>query len=186
MDAETASRKGVEIWKPVRDFESQYEVSNLGRVRSLDRILERPHKVQGTVEVFHKGKILRPGPSVSGHLSVVLGRNNTRSVHSLVLEAFIGYCPPHKECLHRNGTSDDNRLHNLHWGTRKQNIADAFKHGTIPLGEEKATAKLKNSDIPKIRRMIKRGMPMNSIGKEFGVSTAAISQVRDGITWRHV
>jgi hypothetical protein len=82
--------------------------------------------------------MLRPGPSNYGHLSVVLGRRNTRMVHTLVLEAFVGPRPPGKEACHGNGQPGDNRLSNLRWGTRSENIADAVRHGTWHSEKRKA------------------------------------------------
>ena len=65
-----------------------------------------------------------------GHLSVALGRGNSRCVHELVLLAFVGAKPPKHECRHLNGDPADNRLENLAWGTRSENIKDAVAHGT--------------------------------------------------------
>lgn len=119
-----------EVWKPVPGYEGLYEVSDQGRVRSLDRYVQCSGPVKGAYVSFKKGRLLRPGPSNYGHLSVVLGRGQTRMVHDLVLRAFVG-CPPAKhECCHGNGDPSDNRLENLRWGTRSENILDAVKHGT--------------------------------------------------------
>lgn len=120
----------TEIWKAIPTYEGMYEVSNYGRVRSLDRDVVCFGKVKGAYTSRKKGRLLRPGPSNFGHLSVVLGRRNTRMVHELVLTAFVGPRPAHCECRHLNGDPADNRLENLRWGTRSENILDAVKHGT--------------------------------------------------------
>lgn len=120
----------METWKAVPGYEGVYEVSDQGRVRSLDRYVQCSGPVKGAYVSLKKGRLLRPGPSNYGHLSVVLGRRQTRMVHDLVLRAFVG-CPPAKhECCHNNGAPSDNRLENLRWGTRSENILDAVKHGT--------------------------------------------------------
>jgi len=106
----------IEIWKPIPGYEGQYEVSDQGRIKSYRRRKE--------------GQILRPGRMTAGHLSVSLGRRNSQCVHRLVLLAFVGPPPVCHECLHANGDPSDNRLVNLRWGTRSENIADAIKHGT--------------------------------------------------------
>jgi hypothetical protein len=113
----------TERWLPVVGFEGLYEVSDLGRVKSHRRGAPR---------------ILRPGPSNYGHLSVVLGRGNTRMVHRLVLEAFAGPCPRGHESLHGDGGPTDNKLSNLRWGTRTENIRDAVRHGTWHSEKRKA------------------------------------------------
>jgi hypothetical protein len=104
-----------EQWRPVPGFEGKYEVSDLGRVKSLR---------------WTPPRILRPGPSNYGHLSVALGQRNTRMIHQLVLLAFVGPRPPGQEARHLDGDPANNRLDNLCWGTRGDNIRDAVRHGT--------------------------------------------------------
>ena len=57
------------------------------------------------------------------------GKVTCRYVHRLVLEAFVGPCPPGLECLHRDHDTANNRLRNLRWGTRTENIEDKVKAG---------------------------------------------------------
>jgi len=106
----------MEIWKLVPGYDGKYEVSDQGQIRSYKR---RP-----------EGCILRPGRMPGGHLSVALGRKNSQCVHKLVLLAFVGAAPDKHECLHINGDPADNRLPNLRWGTRSENILDAVRHNT--------------------------------------------------------
>lgn len=101
-----------ERWLPIVGF-PDYMISSEGRVYS--------HFSQ---------KFLRPGIASNGYPTVALGRGNTRTVHSLVAEAFIGPCPPGQEVRHDNGDRKNPHLSNLLYGTRAQNIADAIAHGT--------------------------------------------------------
>ena len=120
----------MEIWKDVPGYEGQYQVSDKGRVRSLDRTISQMSRY-GTLYLKDiKGVVLRPGRMPAGHMSVSLGRNNSQCVHKLVLLAFVGPAPEGHECLHGNGDPSDNRLENLRWGTRGDNIRDAICHGT--------------------------------------------------------
>jgi hypothetical protein len=119
-----------EVWKAIPGYEGQYEVSNQGNVRSLDRYVECEGPIKGRYLSKKKGRALRPGPSNFGHMSVVLGKHNTHFVHKLVLLAFVGPAPDKHECCHSNGDPADNRLENLRWGTRSENIKDAVRHGT--------------------------------------------------------
>jgi hypothetical protein len=105
-----------EIWKDVPEYEGRYQVSNKGRVRSFVR--------------YSSGILLRPGRMPEGHMSVSLGRNNSQCVHKLVLLAFVGPPTIGHECRHLNGDPSDNRIENLVWGTRSENILDAVAHGT--------------------------------------------------------
>jgi hypothetical protein len=105
-----------EIWKPVPSYEGRYEVSNLGRVRSY---------VRNSAGVF-----LKPGRSTHGYLTVSLGRKNSRTLHSLVAETFIGTRPAGQEVLHKDGSRTNNCVENLRYGTRSENIRDAVKQGS--------------------------------------------------------
>lgn len=122
----------LEEWRPVVGYEGLYEVSNLGRVRGLDRIIanNRP----GTTRTW-RGRILRQTIRDTGHRTLHLARDGhprARGVHCLVLEAFVGPCPPGMEACHNNGIPNDNRLTNLRWDTRLANMLDRITHGTDP------------------------------------------------------
>ena len=101
-----------ERWRPIFNFPA-YMVSDQGRVYS--------HRMQ---------KYLRPGIASNGYPTVALGRGNTRTLHSLVAEAFIGLCPKGQEVRHRDGIRANPKLSNLRYGTRRDNILDAIAHGT--------------------------------------------------------
>ncbi len=159
----------VEIWKDCLN-DPGYEVSNLGRVRSKDRIVQTSNGQNR----FYRGQMLRPGMVKSGHLTVACGKGNSRSVHVLVLEAFVGPAPKGKECLHKNGVPWDNRWDNLRWGTRSQNIRDNAKHGKGNLTTEQAD---------EIRRRFKPRHSVDggvALAAEFGVPPHVIYGVTNG------
>jgi len=107
-----------EVWKPIAGWPN-YEVSDLGRVRSLPR--ERA-----------RGGILKPQRDSGGYQKVALsrpGQVRRFRVHKLVAEAFIGPCPPGEEARHLNDVKDDNRAANLAYGTRRDNGRDAVENG---------------------------------------------------------
>ena len=99
-----------ETWKPVPGYEMKYHVSDLGRVRSLPRWDGRRNM---------SGKVLSPGGSKSGHETVALGKGNSKTVHSLVLLAFIGPRPEGADILHGNHVHWDNRLCNIRYTPRE-------------------------------------------------------------------
>lgn len=138
----------AEQWKDVVGFEGKYQVSDLGRVRSLDRLV--PAGPGGHGRRLVKGRVLRPAPQDSGHLTVVLGRGNTKSVHTLVMRAFRGMPAPGLEVLHSNHQPADNRLANLEYGTRSQNLKMDYAVG-------------------------KRHVPANFIGARWRARDAAVS-----------
>lgn len=123
----------VEVWKDIPGQEGRYQVSDQGRVRSL------PHYVRlvahgKETKRLSPGRVLRPGPMKSGHLSVAIGKGNSRQVHQLVLEAFVGPRPTGCEVLHLNHHPADNRLENLRYGTRSENLRMDYQAGrrTVP------------------------------------------------------
>lgn len=126
-----------EIWKPVPGYESKYEVSNLGRVRSLGRSVWCHGQTKAGYFSYKKGRELRPGLASTGYPCVVLGRGNTQNVHVLVALAFIGPCPVGCEVRHIDGSRDNPRADNLQYGTRKENIEDARRHGSLRRGHER-------------------------------------------------
>ncbi len=129
----------IEEWRAVVGREGLYEVSNLGRVRSLDHvaIYQRVCQYTGrtlTISRSHKGKILCPGTLKSGHQFVVLGKREGFCVHTLVLNAFTGPAPAGTECCHNDGEPGNNVDSNLRWDTRSNNILDDFRSGVRKRG----------------------------------------------------
>lgn len=121
----------TELWKPIPS-EPGYEVSDLGRVRSADRVVETAASWRRPAHKrTYKGKLLKPGRMSGGHWPVACGKGNTRTVHSLVLEAFVGPCPPGMECLRGGDDNDDNSLTNLRYGTRSENLIEAWANGRM-------------------------------------------------------
>lgn len=122
----------MEIWKSIFGWSGRYEVSNLGRVRSVDRRY-RTAKYGGLVSF--KGRVLKKNISKKGYSIAILSKpaHKTRcfNVHTLVLRAFKGRCPRGQECCHNNGKRADNRAGNLRYDTRSNNALDRHKHGTM-------------------------------------------------------
>lgn len=115
----------METWKPAVDYEGLYEVSNLGRVRSVPRRDLRGRRIRGRIRAL----TTRP----SGHQNVNLhrdGRGRTEKVHRLIAIAFLGQPEARQEVRHLDGDPSNNRVDNLKWGTRSENIRDSVRHGT--------------------------------------------------------
>ena len=120
----------MEEWRDIPGFEGRYQASDEGNVRSLERLVRLVTKNGGEMQVRKRGRQHRPGRTKSGHVTVAIGRGNSRMVHQLVLEAFIGFCPEKMEVLHMNHIPSDNRLSNLKYGTRSENLKMDYAAGT--------------------------------------------------------
>lgn len=115
-----------EEWRPVVGFEGSYEVSSYGRIRSLDREWEQKSR-NGTIYTHRKkGVMLQPGIASNDYPTVCLGRGNTRTLHSLVAEAFVGPCPPGEEVRHKDDNRRNPEWDNLEYGTRGDNVQDMW------------------------------------------------------------
>lgn len=122
----------VERWLPVVGWEGLYEVSSLGRVRSVDRTI----KMSNGRTRRCRGQVLAPiRYNEYGHLKVDLHerphRRRQAAIHVLVAEAFHGAPEPDQEVRHYpDPDPTNNRADNLIWGTRSENILDRVEHGT--------------------------------------------------------
>lgn len=123
----------IECWAPIPGYENHYEVSNIGQVRSLSRVVLAGNRGGGRKPIRLRGKLLRPSVGRrDGQMQVGLSNGGVRTVHRigrLVLLAFVGPCPPALECCHENDIPTDNRLVNLRWGTPSSNIGDQVRNG---------------------------------------------------------
>jgi hypothetical protein len=136
-----------ENWKPAPDYEGYYEVSDQGRVRSLDRVVLQRNPYSDKARKVYKGRILALRHKTGGYLNVkfcVDQKHRELRVHRLVLQAFDpredwGQC----EVNHINNVRDDNRLENLEWSSRSENMKHAYKHGEAvsPLKDPEVRAK---------------------------------------------
>ncbi len=140
----------IEEWRPVPGCPG-YEASNLGRVKSLDRMVIYK---DGRKPRFFPGVVLRPNPGARYH-AIRLGVPNTMTTaHVIICEIFNGPRPsPDHEVAHWNGNGLDNRASNLRWATHKENKVDEIRHGRRRSGIDNGYAKLTEADIRAIRKL---------------------------------
>lgn len=118
----------AEIWLPAYGYESICEVSNHGRVRTLTRTVRQGHR-----PMTIKGRMKALVDNGHGRKRVYLHRNGRLErpqVHRLVLETFVGPCPPGMEACHNDGNPANNHVSNLRWDTGSSNMLDKRRHGT--------------------------------------------------------
>lgn len=170
-----------ERWLPVVGYEGLYEVSNLGRVRSLDRICDGGKLRRGRMlgcPVDTKGAGYR-FVSLSRH-----GKGKKSNVHVLVLEAFVGPRPsPSHEACHNDGDPTNAALSNLRWDTAAGNWADKWRHGTAPVGERSGVSVLTSEAVQWIRESRQSSLALAPV---FGVASSTIRAIRLRQNWRHL
>lgn len=172
-----------EVWKDVIDYEGIYQVSNLGRLKSLSRYIK--HWRGG----FLKSKeiIKKPFKSKSGYLITELSKNASKSkflIHRLVAEAFIPNPEEKPQVNHINGIKTDNRVENLEWNTRSENIKHADSKGLRNLkGVNNSGAKLSEKEVIEIR---KSKNSISYLAFNYNVGTTCIKKIINKVTWKHV
>lgn len=182
-----------EQWKDIEEYEGYYQVSDRGRVRSLDRDAHHgPHggtkRVKGRM-LSTRGRAGRPDggyPTVSLHKE---GEMNSRYVHHLVARAFIGECPDGHQINHKNGIKADNRLENIEYVTPAENMQHAHDNGLIVAarGEDAGMSKLTRGQVMAIRRKAASGTArLSDLAQEYEIGKEAIRAIINGRTWTHL
>ncbi len=169
-----------EQWKAIPGYESLYEISSSGRIRSLTG--------RGR---WAAGRILKPAPnSISQHCSVSLYKDAKRArryVHRLVLGAFAGPCPTDKEVHHVDHNPLNNCLINLRYVTRQENQQLCSDETDRRMGERTGNAKITDEQARQIIHLLTDGqMKQKDIASQFGLSPAAMTRFASGEGWRHL
>ena len=166
-----------ERWLPVVGWEGLYEVSDLGRVRSIRRM---------TASGMRGGAIRKLDLLEGRYLTVMLtdgARREHRLVHHLVLEAFVEPCPEGEETRHGPNGGLDNRLSQLCWGTKAENGADKIRDGVSHRGESHYRAKLTSAIVAECRKRAAEGESQTALAREFGVGQQCMGYAISGKNW---
>jgi hypothetical protein len=178
----TARGSRAEMWAPVLGLEAKYEVSTLGRIASLETRRD-------------KGLVVARRRLLAGHLGThgyrkwsisIDGRRQERAVHVAVLEAFDGPRPEGHDAAHLNGNAEDNRLVNLAWVTRAENMGHKRLHGSMQRGEQHPSALLTDDIVRTIRKRRRDRVPIKVVAAEFGIGETTVSEIALRKRWQHV
>lgn len=171
-----------EIWRPVTGY-SDYEVSDLGRVRSWRR--------RSGVRRAQSPKLLKPVASHrAGYVQVSLagdgGDRRLVRVHVLVAETFIGPRPAGMQIAHADGNPTNNAIGNLRYATAGENNRDKIAHGRSLRGAAHNMARLAAEQVLEIRRRAAAGEHVPSLAVEFNISRRHAYQIVERVRWAHL
>lgn len=160
----------LEVW--ARTHVEGYEVSDLGRVRSIDR---KVTYADGRV-YYYTGQLRKNHLDTNGYESVGLGLHGRFRVHRLVAEAFMPIHPVDKdEVNHKDGNKLNNQLTNLEWATSSENKRHAIETGLVT-----HKSCLEQWQIDKARHWLREGYyNAKQVAGILGVSTATISKIKN-------
>lgn len=176
-----------EVWKPVQGYEGIYEVSNLGRVRSLDRVAENrwgtTRPIPGTMRTIAVKR--------EGYCFVNLFRKSKGQpmyVHRLVALAFLPNPDNLPQVNHKDGDKSNNALTNLEWCTGSDNCYHAIHEGIYQQarGESSAKAVFTEDQVREIRRRWAAGEKQKHLAAEFGTRPGTINKIVHRQRWKHV
>lgn len=170
----------IESWVDVKGYESFYQVSDMGNVRSKDRTVACSRF--GTRSLI--GRPLKATVDFAGYCKVTLkdqGRNKVWKIHRLVAEHFINKVEGKEIINHIDNNRTNNRVENLEWCTHKENTAHMHSQGRnySATGEANPACKLTDTQIDKIHNL-KGKLSQPKIAAMFGVSRQHIGRIHNG------
>lgn len=175
----------MEIWKDIKDYEGLYQISNLARVRSLERTMVLP-----TGGMFHILERIMVQKKNKGYWVVGLSKKSkkfTAKVHRLVAFHFIPN-PENKRQVNHLFGKDDNRATSLEWATGSENMSHSFRVGThvspACKGEKNGQSKLTEENVREIRNSEIKST--RKLAKKYSVSNILISKILNFKIWQHV
>lgn len=177
----------MENFKPIKKFEGFYEVSDLGRIKSVSRKVKNKSGYRVVSE-----KILNPVRKPDGYCIVSLwkkDKNQSGYIHRLVALHFVDGKKNGYEVNHKNGDKGDNRAENLEWVTRSENILHSFKIGSHKpqYGTLSSKAKLTEPEVKHIKSKYAQGeISIRALAEIYGVHHSIIHGIVSGKRWSHV
>lgn len=176
-----------ERWKDIKGYEGYYQISDMGRVKSIERIIESGQHY--LTERKNKEIILKQSLSKCGYPQICLQKNGikkTLTTHRLILNTFIG--DSDLECNHKDGNKQNNKLENLEWVTQSENEKHAYRTGLkSKRGEKNCFAKLTQKAVMDIRGKIKDKENTKKyrtiIADSYNVTERTISRIVNNENW---
>lgn len=168
----------IERWLPVKKFEGKYEVSDKGRVRSLN--FRRTGRVV----------VMKPSERSGCYMGIALMKNSKYHqiyVHTLVASAFLGEKPPGMFVNHKDGCKDNNSAENLEYVTRSENMRHACDLGLlVNKGESHSQSTVTEYVVRVIRRMKSKGLNLHEICEVLELPITTVRGIYYGKNWPEV
>jgi hypothetical protein len=187
MDNKTMNLISKEVWKDIKGFEGLYQVSNLGNVKSLERIYYSGEYYN--IKKLCKTIILKGGKDRYGYIYVKFNKNKSRKnfyIHRLVIEHFLRKIPKGLTVNHIDGNKLNNAHSNLEICTSKENRAHAIKLGLVNVvGEKNPRAKLTTEDVLLIRSL-KDKKTVRELQSMFTIGEDQIRRILKRQAWKHI
>jgi len=175
-----------EEFRDIKDYEGLYQVSNFGRVKSLERMTWNGYGWYLCKEI-----ILKPSDNGIGYFVVRLSKDGIEIgylVHQLVANAFIPNPENKPEVNHKDGIKSNNFVWNLEWNTSKENCDHKINVlGKNCNGEKQGNHKLKELQVIEIlEKWATRKYTMLQLGNEYNVHRITIFDIIHNKTWKHI
>lgn len=177
----------IEIWKDIKNYEDIYQISNLGRVKSLNREVIQKNRVINWPE-----RIFKTTSTKNKYSNIKIYNKNgfeNVSVHRLVGIAFVPNSNNKLFINHINGIKNDNRAENLEWCTTSENVKHAYRIGlNIPVfGDKSHSSKLTSVQVKTIKESYRDNLYTQSqLAKIYNVRVSNINMILTNRTWKRV
>ena len=178
-----------ETWANVNGYYGIYQISSWGRLKSIERIFIKNRKGgKSKMAVFQPEKIrtMKNNTRYPQYGLWLNGKVKHHSAHKLVATYFIENTNNYPQVLHNDNNTKNPRWDNLRWGTQSQNIQQCSDSDRGFRGSKNNNSKLKEEDIPIIRKLISDGISCRKIGEIYGVSGMPIESIKSNKSWKHV
>lgn len=182
-----------EIWLPVKNYENFYHISNMGRLKILDRVCWKSNKKKDVTK-FKCERLSAGVPNDKGYPQHILINENsdkwTRMIHLIVAEHFIPNPENKPQVNHKNGIKTDNRVENLEWVTAKENSQHAYETGLTKaiFGDNHYQAKINSKKAMEIKLLLKNknNRTLQEIADICNVNRSIVKNISQNSTWKHI
>jgi len=167
----------MEIWKDIQGYEGRYQISNLGKVKSLSRYNSRSER------------IMKSHTSDYTRVRLTITKGKMFLVHRLVAIAFIPNPKNKPKINHKNGIKTDNRAENLEWVTQKENCMHASRMGLLkPMrGSDNRNSYLTEETILEIRsKYVPFKYTQRRLSIEYNIPFGTIQAITQRLIWKHI